>query len=220
MNNKITKKEVKELLSVSDRTIERYVKKGYLSPIRDNGKPFKVYFDEKQVKELQELLTTTSKMPDEEKLLGRAIKHIFEGLFSRDKSDKETSSGTSKEHSIAAAFYPKFDPASLFSTPGTSGEAGEKHIDALKNEIIFLLPSLKPYLVELLKDLPSQLDVKLFLSMDEVTLLSGIPIEEVELAIKTGQLRVIKFGSQLRVKRSDLDEYIRNLLVVDSVSGG
>lgn len=224
MVNKITKKEAKEILGISDRTIERYVKKGYLAATYDHGKPSKVYFDEQQVGELKEFLASSSRMPDKEKMLGKAVIGIFDYFLKRPKENKDLINSSEKEHKqegfplsmTGLVKIPRVDELVLGNANAENQALlveYEAHLDKLKNEIIQLLPSLKPYLIELLQDTFVNIETKLLLTLEEVVLLSGIPQEEVELAIEKKQLKVVKFVSHLRIRRSDLDEYIKNLLI-------
>lgn len=221
MVNKITKKEAKEILGISDRTIERYVKKGYLAATYDHGKPSKVYFDEQQVGELKEFLASSSRMPDKEKMLGKAVIGIFDYFLKGTKENKDSINPEKerKQENFPLSMtglvkIPRVDEL-LLGNVNTENQAllfeYEVHLDKLKNEIIQLLPSLKPYLIELLRDTFVNIETKLLLTVEEVVLLSGIPQEEVELAIEKKQLKVVKFVSHLRVRRSDLEEYIKNL---------
>jgi excisionase family DNA binding protein len=51
---------------------------------------------------------------------------------------------------------------------------------------------------------------KLFLTKEEARQLSGLPMRELDEAIKAGTLRVKRVGRSDKIKRTDLDEFIKN----------
>lgn len=57
----------------------------------------------------------------------------------------------------------------------------------------------------------ADLTIKLVLSINEASLLSGISIGAIRKAIKNGELKKIKLGKAVQVKREDLEAWVKGL---------
>ncbi len=188
--NLIDRTEALEILGVSERQLQNYVKQGKLSIQYVQGRTGKVSrYVEKEVLSLKE---------EDSRPLHRPT--VLEGVKG-DKGGEEKNRGVKRE-------VPEVSPLLLHpSSPLPLDQLIERFIEALSPA------SSRPILP------PTELSAKPLLTLKEAAYLSGLSLKRLKEGISTGNLSGSKLGHSWMVRTKELISYAESLVPPASMKG-
>jgi excisionase family DNA binding protein len=183
----MNKKEAAEFLGVSEKTVERYKSAGKLSArlkriVGADGKSRKVLdFNQSDLERLKRELSGNVVFPE--------ITDGHAQTKTQTDTDRQTQLDTANFADNELSIYGQTPTANLFGIIFKSIETiSERHLQ-ISNRF-----------------------QKLVLTVDEAAAVSGLPKVYIDRAIKKEKtLKATKIGGRYRIKRHDLDEFIKNL---------
>jgi excisionase family DNA binding protein len=183
----MNKKEAAEFLGVSEKTVERYKSAGKLSArlkriVGADGKSRKVLdFNQSDLERLKRELSGNVVFPE--------ITDGHAQTKTQTDTDRQTQLDTANFADNELSIYGQTPTANLFGIIFKSIETiSERHLQ-ISNRF-----------------------QKLVLTVDEAAAVSGLPKAYINRAIKKEKtLKATKIGGRYRIKRQDLDEFIKKL---------